>query len=72
MDSSSGPGVSSPEVSLEQLRTMAELAGLDMDQQELDEFKPLYDLYRRYIDQLHSIDFGAEEIALSFQPDWTA
>ena len=72
MDSSSGPGVSSPEVSLEQLRTMAELAGLGMDQQELDEFKPLYDLYRRYIDQLHSIDFGAAEIALSFQPDWTA
>ena len=63
---------SDPEVSLEQFRIMAELAGLGMTQQELEELKPLYDLYLPYINQLHSLDLGAEEIALSFHPDWTS
>ena len=51
---------------------MAELAGLGMTQQELEELKPLYDLYLPYINQLHSLDFGAEEIAVSFHADWTS
>ena len=58
------------EVSLEYFRLMAGQAGLGMTQAELEELKPLYDLYYKYVNELHSIDFGAEEIALSFVPDW--
>ena len=58
------------EVSLETFKTIADLAGLGMSQTELEELKPLYDLYLNYVNQLHSIDYGAEEIALSFEPDW--
>ena len=43
-----------------------------MSQSELEELKPLYYLYLQYIIQLHSIDLGAEEIALSFEPDWAS
>ena len=60
------------EISLETFKTMAEVAGLGMSQSELEELKPLYDLYLGYINQLHSIDYGAEEIALSFEPDWAS
>ncbi len=60
------------EVSLEAFKTRADLAGLGMSQSELEELKPLYDLYLQYIIQLHSIDYGAEEIALSFEPDWAS
>ncbi len=60
------------EVSLETFKTMADLAGLGMSQAELEELKPLYDLYLQYVNQLHSIDYGAEEIALSFEPDWAS
>ncbi len=60
------------EVSLETFKTMADQAGLGMSQSELEELKPLYDLYLRYISQLHSIDLDAEEIALSFEPDWAS
>ena len=60
------------DVSLETFKTMADLAGLGMSQSELEELKPLYDLYLRYVIELHSIDYGAEEIALSFEPDWAS
>ena len=57
-------------VSLELLKQMADNAGLGLSQQELEELKPIYDLYLPYINQLRSIDYQAEEIALAFQPDW--
>ena len=57
-------------VSLEAFKQMTELAGLGMSQQEVEELKPLYDLYFDYVKQLHSIDFQAEEIAMTFHPDW--
>ena len=58
------------EVSIEAFRLMTEQAGLGLNQQEVNELKPLYDLYLQYVNQLHSIDFQAEEIALAFHPDW--
>ena len=49
---------------------MAERAGLGLSQEELEQLKPVYDLYLQYVNQLHSVDLQAEEIALAFQPDW--
>jgi hypothetical protein len=59
-----------PGVSFEEFRLMAERAGLGMTVQELEDLKPLYDLYAQYTEILHSIDFGAEEIGMTFHPDW--
>ena len=58
-------------VSSDQFRVMAELAGLGLRPDELEELKPLYDMYRQYVDLLHSIDFEAEEIGVTFHPDWS-
>ena len=57
-------------VTSEQFKLMTELAGLGMTPEELEELKPLYDLYAEYIKLLHSIDFQAEEIGMTFHPDW--
>ncbi len=59
-----------PGVSFEEFRQMAQRAGLGMTTQELEDLKPLYDLYAQYTETLHSIDFGAEEIGMTFHPDW--
>ena len=59
-------------VSAEQFKHMAEVAGLGLKPEELEELKPLYDLYWQHIKVLHSIDFQAEEIGLTFHPDWTS
>ena len=64
--STSGEG----QVSMETFRMLAELAGLGMSQEELGDLKPLYDIHAEYVKTLHSIDFGPEEIAMTFHPEW--
>ena len=60
----------SQQVSIERLKLMAELAGLNMTDEEIEEIKPLFDLHYQYAKQLHDVDLGAEEIAVSFEADW--
>lgn len=57
-------------VNAEQFAVMTQLAGLNMRQEEIDELKPIYELYQEYIRLVHSIDLKAEEIGLTFHPDW--
>ena len=57
------------EISLNEFKQMADRAGLGMTTQELEELKPLYDLYCQYTYLLHNIELGAEEIDLTFHPD---
>ena len=57
-------------VTPEEFKLMSDRAGLGMSQEELDQLKPLYDMYSHYIQQLHSIDLQAEEIGLNFHPVW--
>ncbi len=58
------------DVSMEEFRQMAARAGLGMSDQEVEELKPIYDLYAAYAAQLHDINFGAEEMVVEFHPDW--
>ena len=58
------------DVSIEQLKQMAELAGLGMSDQEVEDLKPDYDLYAAYARQLHTIDLGATEMIVEYHPDW--
>ena len=58
------------DTTIEEFRLMADLAGLGMDREELEELKPIYDLYAEYARQLHTIEFGAEEMVVEFRPDW--
>ena len=58
------------DITIDEFRLMADQAGLGMDQEELEELKPIYDLYAEYARQLHTIEFGAEEMVVEFRPDW--
>jgi hypothetical protein len=58
------------EVSMEEFRLMVDRAGLGLDDNDLEELKPIYDLYAAYAAQLHTINFGAEEMVVEFHPDW--
>lgn len=58
------------EVSMQEFRFMADRAGLGLNDEELAELKPIYDLYAAYAAQLHAINFGAEEMVTEFHPDW--
>ena len=58
------------EISMEEFKLMADRAGLGMDQQELDDLMPVYALYAAYAEQLHTLEFGSEEMVVEFHPDW--
>ena len=58
------------EVSMEEFRQMAERAGLGLTEQDLEDVKPIYELYAAYAARLHDINFGAEEMVVQFHPDW--
>jgi hypothetical protein len=60
----------SSDVSMEEFRLMVDRAGLGMSDAELEDLKPIYDLYAAYATQLHNINFGAEEMVVEFHPDW--
>ena len=60
---------SSPEISMEEFKFMADRAGLGMDQSELEHLKPIYELYLQYTAMVHSVDFGPEEMVVEFRPD---
>jgi hypothetical protein len=57
-------------VTPEEFKLMSDRAGLGMSQEELDQLKPLYDLYTLYIQQIHSIDLAAEDMGVTFHPEW--
>ena len=57
-------------INFEEFKNMADRAGLGMTTEELEELKPLYDLYSQYTYLLHNIDLGSEEIDLTFHADW--
>ena len=58
------------QVSMDTFKTMIEIAGLGMTEQEIENLKPLYDLYARYVTTVHSVEHGAEEVAAVFHPEW--
>ena len=58
------------DISMEEFRLMTDRAGLGLKDGELEELKPIYDLYAAYAAQLHEINFGAEEMVVEFHPDW--
>ena len=55
---------------MERLKLMAELADLNMTDKEVEDIKSLFDLHYQYAKQLHDVDLGAEEIAVSFEANW--
>ncbi|CAI7998170.1 hypothetical protein GBAR_LOCUS2349 [Geodia barretti] len=58
------------QMSIDELQQIADRAGLGMTRQEVEELKPIYDLYAGYAYELHSIDFGPTEMVVQFHPDW--
>ena len=52
--------------SLEEFRRLVERAGLDLQPDELEALKPIYELYRQHLEVLHSVDMEAEEVGLTF------
>ena len=59
-------------LTLDEFRFLTERAGMGLSQEELEQLKPLYDMYMQHIKPLYAVDFKAEEIGVSFHPNWSS
>ena len=57
-------------IAVEQLRTLAERAGLTMKSDELTALKPMFDHYAKQIKALFEIELEAEDMAVMYSPNW--
>ena len=60
----------SEHITIEQFQQLVQQSGLDLTDAELDELKPLYELYLPHINLLRSIDLKAEDMAVEYNPDF--
>ncbi len=56
-------------ISLDQLRVLAQRAGLSLTPEELTALKPMFDHYARQIQVLYEIQLEAEDLAVRYVPD---
>jgi hypothetical protein len=57
-------------ITVEQLRGLAERAGLSMKTEELSALKPMFDHYAKQVKLLFEIDLEAEDMAVVYSPNW--
>lgn len=66
INASAGPSAITPD----DLRALLRLAGLSLDQPEIDELLPLYRLLRQRADTLHEADLPLSVPSAIFPADW--
>ena len=59
-------------LTFEEFKLLTDRAGLGMSTEEVEDLKPLYEMYLQLIGPLRSLDLKAEEIGMAFRPDWPA
>ncbi|HSF30985.1 MAG TPA: hypothetical protein VLK82_11010 [Candidatus Tectomicrobia bacterium] len=57
-------------ISVEQLRGLAERAGLALTHEELTALKPMFDHYAKQIKVLFEIELDTEDLAVTYSPNW--
>ena len=57
-------------VSMEDFRALVRIAGLPLDDAELEELLPLYRFLRNRVDMLHEADLPLGGQAMTFPADW--
>jgi hypothetical protein len=57
-------------ISIDQLRGLAERAGLTLKNEELASLKPMFDHYAKQIKVLDEVELDAEDLAVTYSPNW--
>jgi hypothetical protein len=57
-------------LAIDQLRVLAERAGLALTNEDLTSLKPMFDHYAKQIRKLYDVELEAEDLAVSYSPNW--
>ena len=60
-----------PTVSMDDFRALVRIAGLPLDDSELEELLPLYRFLKSRVDMLHEADLPLGGQAMTFPADWS-
>ena len=63
--------VSESAVSMDDFRVLVRMAGLPLDDEELEELLPLYQFLRQRVEMLHEADLPLGGQAMTFPADWS-
>ena len=55
-------------ISLDQLRVLAQRAGLSLTTEELTALKPMFDHYAKQLQELDEVELDAEDLAVTYSP----
>ena len=58
------------ETTLDNFRALTKRAGLDLNDEELEHLKPMYDHYLEPIARMNALELDAEDLAVVFSPGW--
>ncbi len=57
-------------ISKEEFRALTNRVGLELNDDELDHLKPMYEHFLEPIARMNALELDAEDLAVVFQPGW--
>ncbi len=57
-------------ISLEEFRVLANRAGLELSDDELEHLKPMYEHFLEPVAQMNALELDVEDLAVVFSPGW--
>lgn len=57
-------------VSMEEFRALTNRVGLELNDEELEHLKPMYEHFLEPIARMNALELDAEDLAVVFQPGW--
>jgi hypothetical protein len=57
-------------IAVDQLRVLAERAGLALTNEDLAALKPMFDHYAKQIQVLNEVELDADDLAVTYSPNW--
>ena len=57
-------------ISTEEFRALTNRVGLELNDEELEHLKPMYEHFLEPIARMNALELDAEDLAVVFQPGW--
>ncbi len=57
-------------ISMEEFRGLTSRVGLELNDEELEHLKPMYEHFLEPIARMNALELDAEDLAVVFQPGW--
>ena len=57
-------------ISTEEFRALTNRVGLELNDEELEHLKPMYEHFLEPVARMNALELDAEDLAIVFQPGW--